>query len=223
MTADRPTTPVVAPRPAPQSDAQSVTNTPSASTPNVELASAERPTAQVLETVQITDPNADPSRYPGGIVPASPDAQPLPGGPRLLVPERQFKLEGRPPALRVYYDDLDLLRVLNMGEPLPEDVVEQFPDWLRALDGKTIRLRGFMYPAYEEMLSAFILTRDTGACCFGPNPRVYYLVSVKLKEGTKVRYIENRPFDVRGTFKIAPRYVDGTWYQLYRIEDAVVE
>lgn len=165
---------------------------------------------------------ADPSRFPGGIIPASPNAEPLPGGPRLLVPERNFRVEGRPPALRLNYDDLDLLKVLNMGDPLPEDVVEQFPEWLKELDGKTVRLRGFMYPAYQQMLSAFILTRDTGVCCFGPNPKVYYLVGVKLKEGTEVRYIENRPFDVVGTFHIEPRYVDGTWYQLYKISDATV-
>lgn len=170
----------------------------------------------------ITDPDADPSQYPGGIVPASPNAEPLPGGPRLLVPERKFRAEGRPRALRVNYDDLDLLRVLNMGDPLPEDVVDQFPDWLTALDGETIRLRGFMYPAYQQEVKAFVLTRDTGACCFGPNPKVYYLVGVKLKEGTTQRYISDRPFDVVGTFHIAPTYIDGQWYQLYKITDATV-
>jgi hypothetical protein len=172
----------------------------------------------------ITDPAQDASRFPGGIIPASPTAEPLPGGPRLLVPERTFRLDGRPRALRVTYDDLDLLRILNLGDPLPPDdvVLDLFPDWLTELDGKTIRLRGFMYPSFEQELSRFILTRDTGACCFGPNPKVYYLIGVTLKEGTTVRYIGDRPFDVVGTFHIQPVYRDGQWYQLYRITDAVV-
>lgn len=207
-TAEIPAEPVTAPKPSGEAEKPSVT-----------LTSAERtasaPPADTAAPV-------DPSQFPGGIVPASPNAQPLPGGPRLLVPERTFRAEGRPPALRVNYDDLDLLKVLNMGDPLPLDVVDQFPQWLRELDGKTIRLRGFMYPSYEEMLSQFVLTRDTGACCFGPNPKVYYLVSVKLRDGTKARYVESRPIDVIGTFHIAPASLDGKLVRLYRITDAAV-
>jgi hypothetical protein len=204
--------PVAAPRP--DGDAPDIALTSADA-----LTSAER--ADAASTPE-TAPPLDPSQFPGGIIPANPNAQPLPGGPRLLVPERTFRAEGRPRALRVNYDDLDLLRVLNMGDPLPADVVDHFPQWLKDLDGKTVRLRGFMYPAFEEELTRFILTRDTGACCFGPNPKIYYLVNVKLKEGTKVRYVENRPFDVVGTFHIDPRYVDGTLMRLYRISDAVV-
>ncbi|MGC1276325.1 MAG: hypothetical protein WBC44_21690 [Planctomycetaceae bacterium] len=208
-----PIEPVVAPRPAVAetaiaSAAMSITDSGDA------IAAAETP--------RIVDPALDPSQFPGGIIPASPNAQPLPGGPRLLVPERTFRAEGRPRALRVNYDDLDLLKVLNMGDPLPADVVDQFPDWLKELDGKTIRLRGFMYPSYQQEMNAFILTRDTGECCFGPNAKVYYLVGVKLKEGETVRYIGDRPFDVVGTFHIAPFYNEGQWYQLYKISDATV-
>ena len=170
----------------------------------------------------VLEPQPDPSQFPGGIIPASPNAEPLPGGPRLLVPEKKFRLAGKPPALQVNYDDLDLLKILNM-EPVPPDAVEQFPDWLRELDGKRIRLRGFMYPSFEQMMSAFILTRDTGVCCFGPNPKIYYLIGVKMKEGTEARYVENRPIDVIGTFHILPVVDDeGNWFQLYKISDAIV-
>ncbi|MDQ3332697.1 MAG: hypothetical protein M3552_18965, partial [Planctomycetota bacterium] len=155
------------------------------------------------------------------IIPASPNAQPLPGGPRLLVPHKSFRTVGKPPALQVSYDDLDLLKVLNI-DPVPTDVVDQFPDWLRDLDGKRIRIRGFMYPAYEEMLSAFVLTRDTGECCFGPKAKVYYLIGVRLKDGTKVRYVQNRPIDVEGTFHIQPVVSDGQWFQIYKVTDAAV-
>jgi hypothetical protein len=182
--------------------------------PPTEIASADSPP-------RVLDPPVDASKYPGGIIPASANAQPLPGGPRLLVPHKTFRAEGKPPALRVSYDDLDLLKVLNV-DPVPPDVVDQFPDWLRRLDGQRVRIRGFMFPSYEEMLSAFVLTRDTGVCCFGPNPKVYYLIGVKLKEGTKVRYVQNRPVDVVGTFHIQPVVSDGNWFQLYKISDASV-
>ena len=167
--------------------------------------------------------SADPAKYPGGIIPASPNAEPLPGGPRLLVPERNFRTEGKPPALRVNYDDLDLLKVLNLGSPLPADVVEMLPEWLKKLDGKRIRIRGFMYPQYTTRLTGFVLTRDMGICCFGPNPKIYYLISVKLKEGTEIEYIPGRPFDVAGTFHINPiNDGEGHWFQLWSIDNATV-
>lgn len=174
-----------------------------------------------IESQGMVEPAVDPSRYPGGIVPASMNAEPLPGGPRLLVPERKFRRQGN--ALRVNYDDLDLLKVLNVGSPLPTDVVEMFPDWLNALDGDRIRIRGFMIPQYTTRLTGFVLARDMGACCFGPNPRIYYLISVKLEEGTEVDYIPGRPFDVVGTFHIHPiKGDDGTWFQLWSIDEATV-
>ena len=45
--------------------------------------------------------------------------------------------------------------------PVPEDAVDYFPKWLSRLDGKRIRIRGFMYPPYEETgIEAFMLARD---------------------------------------------------------------
>lgn len=203
-----PVEPVAAPRPV----------TAGTSDSSVTLASAEGSTAPPVAT---PEPPLDPSQFPGGIIPASPNAKPLPGGPRLLVPAKTFRADGRPRALRVSYDDLDLLKVLNV-DPVPLDVVDTFPDWLRDLDGKTVRLRGFMYPSYQEEQKAFVLTRDTGACCFGPDPKVYYLISVKMKEGTTARYVENRPIDVVGTFHIAPHVLDGKLIRIYRVSDAVL-
>lgn len=207
--------PVVATKPvAASNDVELASAKIVADDPPTDVASAEPPP-------RLVDAASDASKYPGGIIPASPTAQPLPGGPRLLVPHKTFRPEGKPPALRVSYDDLDLLKVLNV-DPVPVDVVDQFPDWLRQLDGQQVRIRGFMYPSYEEMLSAFVLTRDTGVCCFGPNPKVYYLIGVKLKEGSKVKYVQNRPVDVVGTFHIQPVVSDGNWFQLYKITDAAV-
>ena len=213
--AERPA-PVVSPVKAtkPTADVSPSPAAIAADKPSTEVASADPPP-------RVVDASLDASKFPGGIIPASPNAQPLPGGPRLLIPHKNFRPEGNPPALRVSYDDIDLLRVLNV-EPVPPDVVDQFPDWLRELDGERVRIRGFMYPSYEEMLSAFVLTRDTGVCCFGPNPKVYYLIGVKLKEGTKVKYVQNRPVDVVGTFHIQPVVSDGNWFQLYKITDASV-
>ncbi|HET6423807.1 MAG TPA: hypothetical protein VFG20_09005 [Planctomycetaceae bacterium] len=160
---------------------------------------------------------------PAAVVPAATvTAEPKPGGIQVLVPHREFKVEGPQNALRVSYDDLDLLKVLNM-EPVPEDAVAHFPSWLKALDGQRLRVRGFMYPTFQATgIDQFVLARDNQICCFGRNPKVYDLVSVQMRDGVTTDYIQNRPFDVVGTFRIDLVAEGGKPMGLYWLEDSVV-
>ncbi|MEZ6056726.1 MAG: hypothetical protein R3C01_08475 [Planctomycetaceae bacterium] len=141
---------------------------------------------------------------------------------KLLIPERTFVLTDPDQSLRVSYDDLDLLKVLNM-EPVPENAVEYFPSWLSGLDGKQVRLRGFMIPTTREKgLTAFRLARDNQICCFQRTPMVYDVFPVFLRDGETTNYIQNRPFDVVGTFHIRPDVYKGEVENLYVIENAIV-
>lgn len=141
---------------------------------------------------------------------------------KLLVPHQEFFAEGPNGAIRVSYDDLDLLKVLNM-EPVPIDAVEYFPDWLKRLEGKRIRIRGFMYPpARQEGISSFILARDNQICCFGRSPKVYDLIIVDMKPGVTTSYIQNRPFDVVGEFHIEPVEAGEELFELYSLKDAII-
>lgn len=159
---------------------------------------------------------------PAGVPAATVIAEPKPGGIQLLVPHREFKVEGPQNALRVSYDDLDLLKVLNM-EPVPEDAVAHFPSWLKALDGQRLRVRGFMYPTFQATgIDQFVLARDNQICCFGRNPKVYDLVSVQMRDGVTTDYIQNRPFDVVGTFRIDLVAEGGKPMGLYWLEDSIV-
>ncbi|REJ89166.1 MAG: hypothetical protein DWQ34_16120 [Planctomycetota bacterium] len=146
---------------------------------------------------------------------------------KLLVPEKEFRKEGPDGALRVTFEDLDLLKVLNM-EPVPRNAPEYFPDWLKNLDGKRIRIRGFMRPDFgSENIRGFILARDIEACCFGPNTKSYHIIPTILKEGTTTDYIHLRPFDAVGVFRIQVEELTGDDGELevafvYVIEDAEV-
>jgi len=142
---------------------------------------------------------------------------------KILIPEKKFKTEGAEKALRVSYDDIDLLKVINM-EPVTADAPKHMPSWLRDLDGKRIRIRGFMYPPFENTgIRIFHLARDNEICCFGKNPKIYDKFPVEMREGKSTYYILNRPFDVVGTFHISPEMIDDNLlYQLYYIDDAVV-
>lgn len=139
---------------------------------------------------------------------------------KLLVPEKEFRKEGPGEAARVSYDDLDLLKILNM-EPVPADADRYFPDWLKALDGKSIRIRGFMYPTFESSgIEQFVLARDNQICCFGRDPKVYDLIAVTMAPGVQTDYIPNRPFDVVGTFRIELLAEGGKPMGLYWLEGA---
>ena len=157
---------------------------------------------------------------PPGVGPPMPTGEPLPGGVRILVPERTLATDPGTGALRASFDDLDLLKVLNM-DPVTADAAEKMPQWLKDLNGKQVILRGYMKPDFiAEGLTRFIFVRDTGLCCFGPVPRIYDMVQVKLKEGTTTEYIELRPFDVVGTFRIEMMTLDEEIYGLYFFDDA---
>lgn len=140
---------------------------------------------------------------------------------QLLIPEKSFRKElGQ--AFRVTYDDLDLLKVLNM-EPVPTDAVSHFPAWLSELDGKPVRIRGFMFPTFSATdLTEFVLARDNGICCFVRKPKVYDIIGVTLADGEKTDYIEGRPFDVQGILRIDPAADEDSLSRLYRIEQAKV-
>jgi hypothetical protein len=184
---------------------------------------AESKTPPDASPVQLTRAEEN-SAAPSNAAPTTslPGTSAPPGKIELLIPEKSFVPEGKERALRVSFDDLDLLKVLNM-EPVPTDAPNYFPGWLKGLDGQTVRLRGWMYPPPEqEGLGGFLFVRDNQICCFGREPKVYDKVGVLLKENVTTDYIQGRPFDVVGKLSIQPEEEDGKLLFLYFIEDAVV-
>ena len=140
----------------------------------------------------------------------------------LLIPEKTFPVEGADGALRVSFDDIDLLKVLN-ANPVPLDVEQHLPGWLSGLNGKTVRIRGWMFPPQiERGLRGFLFVRDNQICCFGRTALIYDKIGVRMRTGETTDYILGHPFDVEGRMVIKTRLLDGEWYLLYLIEDAVV-
>ncbi|QDU11943.1 hypothetical protein [Gimesia aquarii] len=141
---------------------------------------------------------------------------------KLLIKNRTFQKTSPGDALRVSYDDIDLLKVLNM-EPVTPNAPELMPQWLKNLDGARIRIRGFMYPPFQQTGNEFfMLARDNQICCFGKNPKIYDLFPVVMRDGVTTDYILNRPFDVVGTFHIKAESIDDELERIYMIDDAIV-
>jgi hypothetical protein len=204
--------------------------------PTSEPASVETPAEEPAEKTIVKNdgPTETPAEDSGSSTAKSGDADPEAAAPKvkvaekkqprivkLLIPDKKFRTEGKgdEKALRVSFDDYDLLKVLNM-DPVTEDAPSRMPKWLKDLDGKRIRVRGFMMPAFqEEDIRGFTLARDNELCCFGRNPLVYDLVDVFMRKGESTEYIQNRPFDVVGVFHIGDSIIPG---ELYSMDDAVV-
>ncbi|QDV15726.1 hypothetical protein Pan153_03440 [Gimesia panareensis] len=141
---------------------------------------------------------------------------------KILVKNKSFRHISPGNALQVSYDDIDLLKVMNM-EPVTPEAPQLMPEWLKNLDGKRIRIRGFMYPPFQQSGNEyFLLARDNQICCFGKNPKIYDLFPVVLKDGVTTDYILNRPFDVVGVFHIKAETIDGELERIYLIDDAIV-
>ncbi len=141
---------------------------------------------------------------------------------KLLIKNHTFKKTSPGDVLRVSYDDIDLLKVLNM-EPVTLNAPELMPQWLKNLNGARIRIRGFMYPPFQQTgYEFFMLARDNQICCFGKNPKIYDLFPVVMRDGVTADYILNRPFDVVGTFHIKAETIDDELERIYMIDDAIV-
>ncbi len=151
---------------------------------------------------------------------------------KLLVKEKEFSKESKHDAWRVTFDDIDLLKILNM-EPVPLNAEDYLPKWLTALQGQKIILRGWMFPPDQsDGIRRFMFVRDNQICCFGRKAKVYDKLWVKLQKGETSKYIQGRPFDLVGTFKIETWIEDerdektGEFVEtlglLYHIEDATI-
>lgn len=77
-------------------------------------------------------------------------------------------------------------------------------DEIRALDGKVVKLRGFILPSTlfrETDIAEFVLVRDNQECCFGPGAALFDCVVVNLVGDTRTDFT-TRPVTVTGTFKL---------------------
>jgi len=118
------------------------------------------------------------------------------------------------PAEEVTFDDLKI----NM-QP---DIV--FRPWMlteraQQLDGKRIRVPGYMYAALDrsEDIDEFILIRNL-ECKFGPGQQADHLVIVKLNEGLVTSYPGDKIIYVEGVLKIEPfTGTDGNTWSIYNL------
>lgn len=92
------------------------------------------------------------------------------------------------------------------------------PPEVRALEGKRIYLKGFMYPTGRPYaLTQFILCKDNAQCCFGGQPALQDMIGVVM---TKNQTTDHNPalMGVAGRLKINPHYSGGNLEPIYLLE-----
>lgn len=71
---------------------------------------------------------------------------------------------------------------------------------IEKLFGQPIRIRGFIYPTFQQTgIKTFVLVRDNQECCFGPGAALFDCIVVDMKPGKTTDY-SIRPVTVEGTF-----------------------
>ncbi len=153
-------------------------------------------------------------------------AEPLPVPPASVptshASEKTFEVEGPEEALRISFDDLKLRQLLGHAE-VPLDVEDRLPAWLKNLNGKSVRITGWMFPPpTDTKLPAFLLVSDGMWMNFGRSIDVNEKIGVRMRQGVTTDCIQGRPFDVVGQFKINSRVTVGKRGFLYLIVDAVL-
>ncbi len=116
---------------------------------------------------------------------------------------------------RISYADL---------QPYQGDPPDRAPIEAKALEGKQVFIKGYVYPGQrQEGITRFLLVRDQGECCFGGNPKVTDRILVSLNDPKGFRF-SNKLFKVAGMFHVMPpeSAVDAKGAVLYRLDDATL-
>lgn len=109
-----------------------------------------------------------------------------------LPPRPTAKAKGE-----ISFDDLQF----DIKPDAPYDPA-MLTDEIRALDGKEVKLRGYILPSTlfrETNIDEFVLVRDNQECCFGPGAALFDCVVVNLVGKVRTDFT-TRPVTVTGKF-----------------------
>lgn len=100
-----------------------------------------------------------------------------------------------------------------------EMVMKQIPDAIRKLDGKVVRIRGFMMPVREEAGKAteFLITRGQPSCCFGGATTMTEFVTV-TSAGKGVTENMDDAVAIEGTLHVALVVEGGSVVGVYKMD-----
>lgn len=130
--------------------------------------------------------------------------------------------------------DFDILAGFAFQAPkiLPDQQPESFeaeanrqiPESVRALDGKRVRVRGFLLSLgiSKGLTREFLVMRSQMLCCYGRSPADNEWIVVKLPlPGLAIQ--QDEPMDVIGTLHVGAVTQGGVFSQLYTLDGESVQ
>ena len=98
---------------------------------------------------------------------------------------------------------------------------ELLTDEVKALEGKTVSIKGFMNPSFKaDGITEFVLMRNN-TCKFGRDAP-HHFVRVKLAKGQSVKF-QITPLTVEGRFKVEELKLGKKVFAIYRLTTANVK
>jgi hypothetical protein len=93
---------------------------------------------------------------------------------------------------------------------------EKIPEKVKNLNGKTIKVIGFMLPIDFDsgVVKSFMLLKNQMGCCFGVMPRVNDFVYVEMPEGKSAKYMTDIPLRVTGKLEVVKENLVGGLYSM---------
>jgi hypothetical protein len=118
-----------------------------------------------------------------------------------------------PGAKDVTFDDVKL--ELKKGDPYDSSLLT---DKVKKLDGKSIRIRGYILPSFQQSnIKQFVLVRDNMECCFGPGALLHDCIIVEMTPPATASFTV-RPVSVEGVFSIRELKLDGKYLAIYHLD-----
>ena len=115
------------------------------------------------------------------------------------------------------FDVYEVYSETNSGRALlrSDDTI---PAPMKAYDGKRINVSGFVLPLRTKkgLVTEFLLLRDQGSCCFGPQAQINHFIRVKYPAGLK--HEDPIPWSVSGTLRVGEIYIQGYLTGIYQLE-----
>jgi hypothetical protein len=110
----------------------------------------------------------------------------------------------------------------SLLQPRPDDPPNSIPPEAKALDGKKIFIKGYVYPGLrKDGIRQFLLVRDQGTCCFGGNPKITDRIQVAIDDAKGFAFSSSL-FKVAGTFRITEpsQAIDARGIVFYHLDGA---
>lgn len=110
---------------------------------------------------------------------------------------------------------------LKKGDPFKKELLT---DKVKKLSGKTVRIRGYILPSFQQTgITDFVLVRDNMECCFGPGAALHDCIHVVMADGASTDYVV-RPVSVEGVFSVKEVLgPDGKHLAIYHIDGKSVK